>query len=125
MKLRSRYLLVGVWNSIFGISNFLLLSLIFSQWSDLSVLSASYLISIVQAHIAQRRLVWQSHEPYLPELIRFTSAYFAQFAINSALLVLSESWMPVDRELRQIAIIVFLTILFYFVNKKGVFRVAQ
>lgn len=125
MSVGSRYLLVGIWNSFFGISNFFLLSLIFANTADLIVLGCSYLISIIQAHFAQRRLVWGSTSPYFPELIRFGSAYFIQFVINSALLALSGLWLPGDRELRQTGIIIFLTLVFYFVNKKGVFRVTQ
>lgn len=125
MKFRSRYLLVGIWNSLFGISNFLLLSNLFKSWTDLLVLGLSYLISIVQAHFAQRKFVWQSECPYFSELTRFASAYIAQFLINSGLLVISETLLPLNRELRQGGIVILLTVLFYFVNKKGVFLVKQ
>ena len=125
MSAGSRYLLVGIWNSLFGISNFFLLSIIFVNTPDLIVLGCSYFMSIIQAHFTQRRLVWGSVAPYLPELFRFGSAYFVQFVINSALLAFSGLWLPGDRELRQAGIVLFLTIVFYFINKKGVFRVAQ
>ena len=125
MRMGSRYLLVGTWNSIFGISNFYLLSIVFNTWPDLIVLGCSYLISIVQAHLAQRKLVWQSNSAYFPELARFSSAYILQFVINSALLVLSNMWLSVNREIRQTVIVIFLTIIFYFVNKRGVFRVTK
>lgn len=123
MKIGSRYLLVGIWNSLFGISNFYLLSTLLDTWPDLVVLGSSYVISIVQAHLTQRRFVWESKSSYLPELARFSSAYILQFAINAALLVLSDMWLTVNREIRQTAIVIFLTIVFYFVNKRGVFRV--
>lgn len=122
MRIGSRYLLIGIWNSIFGISNFYLLSVVLDTWPDLLVLACSYLISIVQAHGAQRKFVWKSKSAYFPELARFSSAYVFQFAFNSALLVLSDMWLTVDREIRQTVIVIFLTIVFYFVNKKGVFR---
>lgn len=125
MKIGSRYLLVGIWNSLFGISNFYLLSIFFDTWPDLVVLGCSYIISIVQAHAAQRKFVWQSNAAYLPELVRFSSAYILQFAVNSALLVLSDMWLTVNREIRQTVIVIFLTIVFYFVNKRGVFRVTK
>jgi putative flippase GtrA len=125
MRVGSRYLVVGVWNSLFGISIFFILSLALPNSPDLLVLGCSYLISIIQAHFTQRRLVWSSISSYIPELVRFGSAYALQFVINVALLALSEMWLPKDRELRQTVIIVFLTLVFYFVNKKGVFRVTQ
>lgn len=125
MRMGSRYLLVGTWNSIFGISNFYILSIVFNTWPDLIVLGCSYLISIVQAHLAQRKLVWQSKSAYFPELARFSYFYILQFAINSGLLVLSNMWLSVNREIRQTIIVIFLTIVFYFVNKRGVFRVTK
>jgi putative flippase GtrA len=125
MRIGSRYLLVGIWNSLFGISNFYFLSIIFNTWPDLVVLGCSYLISIVQAHVAQRKFVWQSKSAYFPELARFSSAYILQFSINSALLVHSDMWLSVNRETRQTVIVIFLTIVFYFVNKRGVFRVTK
>lgn len=125
MNVGSRYLSVGIWNSLFGITNFYLLSILLNSWTDLAVLGCSYIISIVQAHLAHRRFVWQSKSAYFPELGRFSSAYILQFLINSALLVLSDTWFTVNREIRQALIIIFLTILFYFVNKRGVFRVAE
>lgn len=125
MRIKSRYLLVGIWNSLFGISNFYVLSIVFNTWPDLVVLGCSYLISIVQAHLAQRRFVWQSRSEYFPELARFSSAYILQFAINSTLLVLSDNWLTVNREIRQTVIVIFLTLVFYFVNKRGVFRVTK
>ena len=125
MKLRYRYVLVGIWNSLFGVSSFYMLSIAFVEWRDLVVLAFSYVISVVQAHIAQRKYVWGSNSSYLPELARFASAYILQFFINSALLVLSEMWFPADREIRQTIIVVLLTTVFYFVNKKGVFHVTK
>ena len=125
MRKESRYLLVGIWNSLFGISNFYLLSIAFIHWQDLVVLGCSYVISIMQAHIAQRKYVWKSNSAYLPELARFASAYILQFVINSALLVLSEKWLTDYREIRQTVIVILLTTVFYFVNKKEVFRVTK
>lgn len=125
MRIESRYFFVGIWNSVFGISNFYLISILFEAWPDLVILGNSYAISIVQAHVAQRRLVWKSKSSYLPELVRFSSAYILQFAINAVLLVLSDMWLTVSREIRQTVIVIFLTIVFYFVNKKGVFRVTE
>jgi putative flippase GtrA len=123
MKLVSRYVAVGIWNSIFGVLNFLILSRLIEQAPDIFVLAISYAISIVQAHYSQRHLVWMSRAEYLPELFKFASAYLLQFPINVALLMFSEKLFDVSREVRQVLIVVFLTTMFYFVNKRGVFRV--
>jgi len=123
MKLVSRYAAVGIWNSIFGVSNFIVLSRFMLQAPDVLVLGISYGISIVQAHFSQRNMVWRSKAEYLPELLKFSSAYLLQFFINTFLLLLSEGLFGLSREIRQMLIVVFLTVVFYFVNKRGVFRV--
>lgn len=123
MKLVSRYALVGIWNSIFGVANFLLLSRLLGQSPDALVLAFSYFVSIIQAHYSQRHFVWRTTNPYLPELLKFSSAYVMQFTFNAVFLVFSEGWFNLSREIRQIFIVILLTIVFYFVNKRGVFRV--
>ena len=125
MRLQSRYLFVGVWNSLFGVAMFLAISLGFPGWPDGAVLTVSYSLSVIQAHFSQRRLVWRSQTPYFPELLRFIAGYLIQFAINLFLLVASQGMFSISREIRQIVVFVFIAVLFYFVNKKGVFRVNQ
>jgi putative flippase GtrA len=123
MKLVSRYAAVGIWNTIFGVSNFIVLSRFMLQAPDVLVLGISYGISIVQAHFSQRILVWRSKAEYLPELLKFSSAYLLQFFINTFLLLLSGGFFGLSREIRQMLIVVLLAVVFYFVNKRGVFRV--
>ena len=123
MKLVSRYAAIGIWNSFFGILNFVILSRLMQTAPDLLVLAISYVISTVQAHLSQRHLVWRSKAAYFPELLKFASAYLLQFFVNVALLMLSENLFELSREFRQILIVVFLTVVFYFINKRGVFRV--
>ena len=123
MKLVSRYAAVGIWNSIFGVFNFIVLSRFIVQAPDVLILGISYGISIVQAHFSQRNLVWRSKAQYFPELLKFSSAYLLQFLINAVLLLLSAGIIDLSREVRQVIIVLFLTIVFYFVNKRGVFRV--
>jgi putative flippase GtrA len=122
VKLRSRYLLVGIWNSIFGVTTFIILSSLLGQAPDVLVLAISYGISIVQAHFSQRNLVWRTKTAYLSELLKFSSAYLLQFVLNTALLMSSEGLFDLSREVRQVFIVLFLTVLFYFINKRGVFR---
>jgi putative flippase GtrA len=117
------YTAVGIWNSIFGVTNFIVLSRLMLQAPDVLVLGISYGISILQAHFSQRNLVWRSKAEYLPELLKFSSAYLLQFFINTFLLLLSEGLIDLSREVRQVLIVVFLTVVFYFVNKRGVFHV--
>lgn len=104
---------------------FLFLAWGFPNLFDSLVLFLSYLISIVQAHLSQRKLVWKSKESYFAELIRFSGAYISQFFVNLILLQIFVHSIGLSRSVSQISIVVLLTIAMYFVNKKGVFRVKK
>jgi putative flippase GtrA len=123
MKLVSRYVAVGIWNTIFGVSSFISISLLMDKTPDIFVLAVSYGVSIIQAHSSQRYFVWKSKSPYFPELLKFSSAYVLQFFVNAIFLYFSEGVIDLSREVRQVIITLLLTLVFYFINKRGVFRV--
>ena len=122
MKTTTRYLLVGIWNSVFGVGIFLILSLSLPELSDSIILLISYLVSIVQAHFMQRKFVWNSTEKYFQELVRFSGAYISQFVANLVLLQIFVRFVGLNRSVSQIIIVLILTVVMYFVNKNGVFR---
>jgi putative flippase GtrA len=118
----SRYILIGVWNSFFGIASFYILSAYLTHALDLVILGLSYFISIIQAHFTQRKFVWRSRAAYFPELFKFSLVYVFQFIINAILLLASKIFLSTPRELNQTLIVILLTMIFYFINKKGVFH---
>jgi putative flippase GtrA len=107
---------------MFGISNFIILSYILPFVSDSLLLLISYFVSIIQSHITQRVFVWKSRSRYLPELLRFSTAYLIQFFVNICLLAWTGKVFEFTREARQTVIIVLLTLVMFRVNQKGVFR---
>ena len=123
MKTTTRYLLVGIWNSVFGVGIFLILSLSLPKLGDSLILLISYLVSIVQAHFMQRKFVWSSTERYFQELVRFSGAYISQFVANLVLLQIFVRFIGLNRSVSQVIIVLILTVMMYFVNKNGVFRV--
>ena len=122
MKTTTRYLLVGLWNSVFGVGIFLILSLSFPKLSDSLILLIAYVVSIVQAHFMQRKFVWRSTERYFQELVRFSGAYISQFVANLVLLQIFVRFVGLNRSVSQVIIVLILTVVMYFVNKNGVFR---
>lgn len=122
MKTTTRYLLVGLWNSVFGVGIFLILSLSLPELSDSLILLISYLVSIVQAHFMQRKFVWNSTEKYFQELVRFSGAYISQFVANLILLQIFVRFIGLNRSVSQVIIVLILTVVMFFVNKNGVFR---
>ncbi len=121
-QLMSRYIVIGVWNSFFGIVSFYLLSAYLTHTFDLVILGLSYFISIIQAHFTQRNFVWKSRAAYFPELVKFSLVYVFQFIINAILLLASTIFLSTPRELNQTLIVLLLTVIIYFINKKGVFH---
>ena len=122
MKTTTRYLLVGLWNSVFGVGIFLILSQSFPKLSDSLILLIAYVVSIVQAHFMQRIFVWSSTERYFQELVRFSGAYISQFVANLVLLQIFVRFVGLNRSVSQVIIVLILTVVMYFVNKNGVFR---
>lgn len=122
MKTTTRYLLVGLWNSVFGVGIFLILSQSFPKLSDSLILLIAYVVSIVQAHFMQRKFVWSSNERYFQELVRFSGAYISQFVANLVLLQIFVRFVGLNRSVSQVIIVLILTVVMYFVNKNGVFR---
>ena len=122
MKTTTRYLLVGLWNSVFGVGIFLILSQSFPKLSDSLILLIAYVVSIVQAHFMQRKFVWSSKERYFQELVRFSGAYISQFVVNLVLLQIFVRFVGLNRSVSQVIIVLILTVVMYFVNKNGVFR---
>ena len=122
MKTTTRYLLVGFWNSVFGVGIFLILSQSFPKLSDSLILLIAYVVSIVQAHFMQRKFVWSSNERYFQELVRFSGAYISQFVANLVLLQVFVRFVGLNRSVSQVIIVLILTVVMFFVNKNGVFR---
>ena len=122
MKTTTRYLLVGLWNSVFGVGIFLILSQSFPKLSDSLILLIAYVVSIVQAHFMQRKFVWSSKERYFQELVRFSGAYISQFVANLVLLQVFVRFVGLNRSVSQVIIVLILTVVMFFVNKNGVFR---
>jgi putative flippase GtrA len=104
-------------------ANFFILSYLLPNLTDFLLLTLSYFFSISQAHLTQRKFVWKSKEKYLPELLRFSVAYIAQYFANIILLTWTGSISEFSRETRQGVIIILLTLVMFAINRRGVFRV--
>jgi putative flippase GtrA len=99
-----------------------MLSKLLPNLNDLLVLSLSYFFSIIQSHLTQRKIVWKSEGRYFPELLRFSTAYIAQYFVNIFLLAWTGKMFEFSREARQGCIFILLTLVMFAINKKGVFR---
>jgi putative flippase GtrA len=117
-----RYLIGGIWNSIFGIVLFgILLLLLEDRIGYLGVLTISMPISITQSHYVQRKFVWSTSSNYKQELMRFSLVYALQYFLNLALLWTAVEFLEFEVFYSQLVIVGFLIVASYLLNKKWTF----
>jgi putative flippase GtrA len=117
-----RYLIVGIWNTFFGIGIFYLLLELFAGTDYQTVLFICFIIANLQSHFTQRVLVWKSQEHYFPELTRFFAGATGSFFINILLLTISVDFLGYSIFLSQAVLTIVLTVLNYFFQKYAVFK---
>ena len=122
-NLKKRYLIFGVWNWLFGVIVFLVLTYFLKTTVHYNLLVFfSYVISSTQAHFIQRKFVWFSNNYYPAELLKFILSYIGMFISNIILLTALVSITNLSPTLLQLFIAPILVIFMYFVNKIFVFR---
>ena len=82
-----RFLLVGVFNTVFGYGLFAALQLTLGDRVHYLVLVvASTVVSVLEAYVVQRLLVWRVRGRWWRELARFSSVYAGSLGVNLVLL---------------------------------------
>lgn len=120
-----RYLIVGVWNTIFGIGIFYLLLKFLIGVDYRLILFISFVLANLQSHLTQRALVWRSKERFVPELIRFFIGAIGIFVINLLLLTFLVDFLGYQTFESQVLLTFVLTIANYFFQKHTVFKATQ
>lgn len=82
-----RFLLVGVFNTVFGYGLFAVLQLTLGDRVHYLILVfASTVISVFEAYVVQRLLVWRVRGRWWREFARFASVYAGSLGVNLVLL---------------------------------------
>lgn len=117
------YLFVGGWNTVFGYGVFALLYYLFSQrLHALMILVVSYVLSITNAYIGYRIVVFRSSGGVLREYLRFCTVYGGAFLFNIVLLPLFMNVLLFNAYASQ-ALITVLTVLgSYVLHRNYTFR---
>ncbi len=119
---QSRYVFIGIWNTVFGYSLFTLFIFLFASSQYLLALTLSTLLAVVNSYYTQRRFVWQSEANISGEIARFAIIFAGQFLVNAALLyVLVDrfGYHPLSTQYVLGAVIIVST---YYLNKNWTFR---
>lgn len=121
-----RYLIVGIWNTLFSFAFFwILLFLLETRIGYLVVLTIAYPVTVIHAHFMQRRFVWLSNSAYRPELLRFVTMYVVLYVANLVLLYLAVDIQSLDPFWSQVTISLILIILSFLMNKRWTFQVSN
>ena len=120
-----RYLVVGGWNTLFGLALFaVLLWLLEDRIGYAWILLICQVVAVIQAHWAQRRFVWRSASPFWPELVRFSMVYVVAYFVNLGLLALCvevAGWPVLPS---QVGVTMLMVVLTYSINRVWTFRSA-
>jgi putative flippase GtrA len=117
-----RYVVIGLWNTLFGIGTFFFLWRITNESNYRLVLFLSFCLSNFQSHFTQRFFVWKSKNRYIPELRRFFVSAIGFFILNLLLLTfLVEVFKHPPFEV-QVFLTFAIVVLSYFFQKYAVFK---
>jgi putative flippase GtrA len=118
-----RYLVVGGWNTLFGVALFAVLYWLLQDVLGYGlILLICQVIAVVQAHWAQRRFVWRSESRFWPELLRFSMVYVLAYFVNLGLLVLCVEVMEWPVLPSQLGVTILMVVLTYSINRAWTFR---
>lgn len=112
------YLIVGVWNTVFGYFAFVALYYLFNQSIHyLPLLVLSNILSITNAYIGYKIFVFKTQGNHFNEYLRFYMVYGFSIALNLVLLPLIVEIFKISPVFAQAFVIFFTMIISYFGHK--------
>ena len=117
-----RYLVVGSWNTLFGVILLYVLFFFFNNKFYEYELCATYVLSTAQSYTTQRLVVWKSSTAPKAEFSRFVASTISQYIINSVMLYFAVHGLKLKPTYAALPIMLTIAFGFYFVNRNLVFR---
>ena len=119
---RTKFVAVGVVNTLAGFGIFTVFYFVLNEkLSYLLILIISQIFAVIFSHSTQRKLVWKSKKPFLPELAKFGSSYVLITFVNIVLLSLAVESLELTVLFSQYVIGAILVLSMYFIQKKWIF----
>jgi putative flippase GtrA len=120
------YLAVGAWNTVFGYLNFVVLYYLLQAKLPVAViLVLSYALSVANAYVCYRYIVFRSRGVVWKELPRFSGVYLIALAANLVVLPLALRTLPLSAYVVQALFTVAVVVLSYLGHKYFSFRTGQ
>lgn len=118
-----RYLLVGGYNTAFGYILFvLLLMLLKDRVHYLIVLVISHVISVTNAYLAYKFLVFKTQEQWLLEFVKFNTVYLGMLSINLVALPAMVELLAIRPIVGQAWFVIITVIVSYLGHKHFSFK---
>jgi putative flippase GtrA len=108
------YLCIGAWNTLLGYGVFVVLYyFLHGTASDTVIIVTSYVVSIANAYLGYRYVVFRSHGRVLYELPRFSIVYVATMLVNLIFFPIALETLPVSAYLVQAVFTVGVVVASY------------
>ncbi len=120
---KTKYLIVGAWNTFFGVSCFLVLNLFLKQTVHyIGILTVSYIISITNNFLSYKFFVFKSKGNYLREYLKFYVVYASTFLINIVLMAAFKEVFKMSTQVSFLVTFALVTMVSYLGHKRYTFR---
>ncbi len=118
-----RYVLVGGWNTLFGWAVFVVLQLTVGHAIGyMAVLVIAQVVSIANAYLCYRWLVFRVQGNWWLDFVRFSTVYWIVFALNIVALPLMVSVLGMNVIVAQTIFVVVTVIASYIAHNRFSFR---
>ena len=118
-----RYVLVGGWNTLFGWAVFVALQLtVGATIGYMAVLVIAQVVSIINAYLCYRWLVFRVQGNWWLDFFRFSAVYWIVFALNIVALPLMVSVLGMNVIVSQTVFVVVTVIASYIAHNRFSFR---
>lgn len=120
---RVRYVVVGAWNTLFGVGLYNLLFLVPAARAHYVALAAVvHAASVTNAFVGHRWFTFRSNGPLLGEFVRFNVTYLGALGVTVAGIPLLVRWLRLDPRVAQATLTFLVIALTYAVHRVFTFR---
>ncbi|MDR0735678.1 MAG: GtrA family protein [Zoogloeaceae bacterium] len=120
---KARFLVVGVWNTLFGYAFFVILYGAFGNRDNYLVITViSHFVAVAQAFVFHKYIVFRSSGRVVREFLKFNLSYSAAFVLGIALIFFFVDKLGFHPVIGQGFAILSITILTYIVHKNFSFK---
>lgn len=120
---RTRFVFVGVYNTIFGYATFAVLYLLFGQRAHyLLLVAASHLLAVMNAFVGHRNLTFGAKGNVLAEYVRFNVSYLGVLGLAMLLMPFAVETLELHPLFASGAVTLIGVFVSYLVHRNFTFR---